>query len=72
MSYGTPVGLQWKKSEASGSENCVEVAFGDDAVFVRNSRAAANGLALAFTTNEWKAFLVGARAGEFEVPNMGT
>lgn len=56
----------WRKSIASGTGNCVEVAFADQAVLVRDSKDP-SGRSLRFTAAEWQAFLVGAQAGEFEL-----
>lgn len=60
----------WVKSSRSngtGGSNCVEVRVasvtGD--VFVRNSRNPAGSM-LAFSPAEWRAFIDGAKAGEFE------
>jgi hypothetical protein len=57
--------IEWRKSEASGSGDCVEVAFVDRSVLVRNSRDR-TGPVLAFTDSEWTAFLIGARNGTFD------
>jgi hypothetical protein len=59
----------WHKSTASNSNGgeCVEVAFADDAVLVRHSQDP-TGPVLSFSPSEWKAFLVGARDGEFDLP----
>jgi len=57
--------LRWRKSRASASSNCVEVAKGGDLIFVRDSKVAPSGPALAFTKSEWNAFLTGVGAGEF-------
>lgn len=57
--------LVWRKSTASGGGNCVEVAFADDAVLVRNSQHPSD-LELSFSHAEWDAFLTGARDGEFD------
>jgi hypothetical protein len=54
--------LLWKKSTASGTGNCVEVAITGAAVLVRDSKDPL-GPILAFSREEWKAFLVGSRAG---------
>jgi hypothetical protein len=58
----------WRKSKASNaSGECVEVAFADDAVLVRHSHNPSGPL-LSFSQSEWKAFLDGARNGEFDLP----
>lgn len=61
------VGADWVKSSASqGVGNCVEVAgLAGGGVAVRSSRDA-SGPALVFTAGEMKAFLAGAKAGEFD------
>ena len=59
----------WRKSTASAESNCVEVAANGDSIMVRSTRNR-QGATLTFTTDEWKAFLVGARAGEFEVRTL--
>jgi hypothetical protein len=58
----------WRKSKASqpGGE-CVEVSVGDDAVRLRHSQDP-SGAVLSFTLGEWRAFLTGAREGEFDLP----
>lgn len=61
---------KWKKSSRSngnGGNNCVEVAFLDDGVAVRDSKDKA-GPALIFTPQEWAAFVGGVRDGEFDQP----
>ena len=59
--------LNWVKSSLSFSNgNCVEAAsLADGGVGVRNSRDA-GGSVLAFTPDEWHAFLGGVRNGEFD------
>ena len=59
--------LRWRKSRASASSNCVEVAVGGETVFVRDSKAVPEGPALAFTRSEWDAFVTGVHAGEFSL-----
>jgi len=54
----------WRRSTVSGSGNCVEVAFADQSVLVRNSRDPL-GSVLSFSRQEWMAFLEGASKGEF-------
>jgi hypothetical protein len=59
---------EWRKSTRSGpwTDNCVEVAFVDGSIVVRNSRDP-DGPRLVFTPNEWDAFVDGAKDGEFDV-----
>lgn len=61
-------GAAWRKSNRSGpySDNCVEVAFVDVAVAVRDSKNPA-GPVLLFTRGEWDAFVEGAKDGEFDL-----
>jgi hypothetical protein len=66
MAGSRSTGVQWRKSAASGSEDCVEVAFAArDQVLVRSSKDR-EGAVLRFTDAEWDAFVVGVRAGEFD------
>lgn len=59
--------LDFRKSSFSQSGNyCVEVAFSDDDIFVRDSKDR-SGPALKFTSAEWQAFLKGVKNREFEV-----
>ncbi len=57
----------WRKSTRSGPncDNCVEVAFVDGVVAVRDSKHP-DGPALIFPRVEWAAFVGGARDGEFD------
>lgn len=59
---------QWKKSTRSGpySDNCVEVAFVDESIAVRDSKDT-TGPVLVFTRGEWDAFVEGAKDGEFDL-----
>lgn len=58
----------WRKSSRSGpwTDNCVEVAFVDGAIVVRDSKDP-SGSVLVFTAAEWDAFVDGAKDGEFDV-----
>jgi hypothetical protein len=57
----------WHKSRHSGGNGCVEVAFVDEGVAVRDSKDR-EGAVLVFTPFEWKAFMGGVRDGEFRLP----
>jgi Domain of unknown function (DUF397) len=56
----------WRKSTRSGNNGCVEVAFVEDQVAVRDSKDR-SGPVLVFTAHEWEAFVGGVRTGEFEL-----
>jgi hypothetical protein len=64
-----PADLAWRKSRASASGNCVEVAAATDTIYVRDSKAPSAGF-LSFTTAEWNAFLVGVDRGEFTITTL--
>jgi uncharacterized protein DUF397 len=61
-------GAQWRRSTRSGpySDNCVEVAFIDGVIAVRDSKDTL-GPVLVFTGGEWDAFVAGAKDGEFDL-----
>jgi hypothetical protein len=56
---------EFRKSSFSMSNGCVEVAIQDDGVAVRDSRNR-DGAVLEFSPGDWKAFLRGVKAGEFD------
>jgi hypothetical protein len=56
----------WRKGTRSGNNGCVEVAFVEDQVAVRDSKDR-SGPVLVFTAHEWEAFIGGVRTGEFEL-----
>jgi Domain of unknown function (DUF397) len=56
-----------RKSTLSHTNGCVEVAFVDGRVAVRDSKDW-SGPILVFTPFEWGAFLSGVRDAEFELP----
>ena len=57
----------WCTSTYSQGNGCVEVAFVEGQVGVRDSKDR-QGPMLVFTAHEWEAFIGGARDGEFELP----
>lgn len=59
--------MDWTRSTYCGSSACVEVANDTDCVYVRDSKDP-DGPALAFTHDEWAAFLAGVRNDEFDKP----
>ncbi|MEE4595770.1 DUF397 domain-containing protein [Streptomyces sp. DSM 41524] len=59
---------QWRKATKSqGNGECVEVAFLDSAVAMRDTKNKGRGPVLVFTPAEWDAFLDGAKNGEFDL-----
>jgi len=58
--------VPWHKSTHSSANGCVEVAFVDGNIAVRDSKDR-RGPVLLFTPHEWTAFLAGVRDGEFEL-----
>jgi hypothetical protein len=60
-----PPRATWRKSSRSSLNGCVEVAFVEEKVAVRDSKDR-YGPVLVFTRTEWDAFLGGVRDGEFD------
>ena len=60
--------VTWRKSSLSTyNGSCVEIArLTNDRIGVRDTKDQGAGPVLAFTQNEWIAFLAGAKAGEFD------
>jgi hypothetical protein len=60
--------ISWRTSSASGGDNCVQVAFVNDArtVLIRDSKDPAGGV-LSLSATEWTSFIVAVRAGDFDV-----
>jgi hypothetical protein len=61
-------GAEFRKAGECSDKSCVEVAITADVIGVRDSKDNGRGPVLAFTPNEWTAFLDGARNGEFDLP----
>lgn len=57
--------MNWIKSSYCSWENCVETATDGQEILVRNSKDP-DGPQLRFTLEEWKAFTLGVRDGEFD------
>ncbi len=62
----------WRKSVHSDTGACVEVAESAGRIGVRDSKALGRGPVLEFTEAEWRAFVAGARDGEFEIGVLKT
>lgn len=56
---------KWRKSSFSQNGDCVEIAFKDEKVLVRDSKQPDESF-LIFTSSEWSAFLAGVSNGEFD------
>jgi Domain of unknown function (DUF397) len=61
---------RWRKSSVSGDGGCVEVAYVDGVIGVRDTKDNGAGPVLMFTQREWTAFLAGAQAGEFQLDEL--
>jgi hypothetical protein len=61
-------GAAFRKAGGCSDKSCVEVAITADVIGVRDSKDNGRGPVLAFTLDEWAAFLNGAREGEFDLP----
>jgi hypothetical protein len=60
--------LNWFKSRASGANGCVEVAhLPEGGVALRDSKDRSKAPHV-YTRDEWAAFLIGAKNGEFDLP----
>jgi hypothetical protein len=61
------VSAKWLKSSLSTyNGNCLEVGRIGNIIGVRDTKDKGRGPVLAFTQDEWSAFLGGAKAGEFD------
>jgi Domain of unknown function (DUF397) len=57
--------IVWRKSTKSGGGDCVEIAFSNGSVLLRDSKDP-SGPVLSFTPSEWAAFLAGVCSREFD------
>lgn len=64
----TPNGLNWRKPTRCGEGgDCVEVAFAEDAVGMRDSKRPSQG-ALFLTPGQWQDLIARAKTGELDTP----
>ncbi|ACU96256.1 DUF397 domain-containing protein [Saccharomonospora viridis] len=56
----------WVKSSFSNQHNCVEFRCVEGGVEVRNSKRP-DEATIRYTDSEWKAFVAGVKAGEFDI-----
>ena len=61
---------RWRKSSLSGDGGCVEIAYVDGVIGVRDTKDNGAGPVLMFNEQEWTAFVAGTRAGEFDRGNL--
>lgn len=61
--------VRWRKSSFSGGNGggCVEVANHDGYILVRDTKDHGHGPIHRYTPAEWRAFIAGVRAGEFDL-----
>jgi len=62
--FQNAVWLKSSRSNGNGGNNCVEVAFGDAEIGVRDSKNP-NGPVLCFTSSAWESFVDGAKHDGF-------
>jgi hypothetical protein len=57
--------VSWRKStfSSSGGDNCVEAGSRNGTVMVRDTKDHGRGQVHAFSADEWRAFVVGIKAG---------
>ncbi|WP_027344759.1 DUF397 domain-containing protein [Hamadaea tsunoensis] len=63
-----PTPQDWQRSRRCDSGSCLEVAYTNGEVWVRNSNQP-DGPRLAFSRAEWEAFLGGVADGQFRILN---
>jgi hypothetical protein len=61
---------RWRKSSVSDSGGCVEVAYADGWIGVRDTKHGGASPVLTFTEREWTAFAVGVELGEFTLDEL--
>jgi len=59
---------EWRRASFCQGGECVEVSISAHIVKVRDSKdRSSGGPVLSYTTDEWRAFTQGVRAGEFDL-----
>jgi hypothetical protein len=60
--------LRWRKSTYSGNggASCVEVAGHDGMILVRDTKDHSRGPVHLYTPDQWRAFIVSVRTGDFD------
>jgi len=61
--------LTWRTANSCGNGACVEIARDGQDWLVRDTKDGGAGANLRFTAEEWRAFVEGVRAGEFDLPD---
>jgi hypothetical protein len=59
--------LDWRRATRCSNSGCVEVAINGEEITVRDAKLA-DGPVLIYSREEWRAFVAGVKAGEFDVP----
>jgi hypothetical protein len=57
--------ISWRKASACHQGSCIEVAQINGSIAIRESKDP-DGLILLYSPEEWRTFLSGAKAGEFD------
>lgn len=58
--------IRWTKAKSCAAGNCVQVATTDDGLVLIGDSKNPAGPALAYSQDEWNAFLEGAKNGDFD------
>jgi len=61
----TPGDLDWRVSRACEGGQCIKVARNGEFVLIGNADKSADP-GIAFTVDEWRRFLIGAKLGDFD------
>lgn len=65
--FGSAENLSWQRSTRCSTNSCLETArLAGGKIAIRDSKAAGASPILVFTADEWSAFTLGVKAGEFD------